>query len=155
MWVGIGGAVPGGGEERSARIGIQEEAAWHPDHQLSPLGTDQRIAFSTAWHTLLLYLKTWFKSQKLYLRVRLWNKTSLCLHSELTSFWLPKLSYEVHPTSMPTSQEISLERNKGIYPGSLGHKIFQESYSLSSLEISSQCYTYPWVGAYFIGSCCM
>lgn len=39
---------------------------------------------------------------------------------------------------MPPSQEISLERDKGIHPGYLGHKIFQESYSLSSLEISSQ-----------------
>lgn len=71
-----GGGVGGGwlwvgGEERSAGTGIQEEAAWHPGHQLSPLGIDQRIAFSTTWHTLLLYLKTWVKSQKLYLRVRL------------------------------------------------------------------------------------
>lgn len=35
------------------------------------VGPDQRLALSTPWHMLLLYLKIWFKSQKLNFRVRI------------------------------------------------------------------------------------
>lgn len=135
----------------------QEQAAWAPGPTVSPMGTDQRSALSTTlqiqanasavFKNMLQITKTKFYSQHLGVKQGdVHTQGSLCV-------LLPKLSCELHPTGMPPSQAVSLEGDTELHSGYLGHKIFQESYSPLLLEISNRGYTYPWVGAYFIGLC--